>query len=274
MKTRIPEETIRGRNLCCLSKQIKFQRCNKTEVCLKAIAGATTDTLPSGFLIKATTAIIIWQIAVGLHTIRVIMFLCSRTAVHRKSIHVIIFKCSFYVGGRWSKGWEQLKVKVSRRRLCLCGFYLPEKKRLSSGPLWSNLLRQHINYAARLGCHLLQTGQILIERCRYKKHLWFVSFLWNVTHTEWEEMLWIIINSHSVQHTGLSVRLICDWAGNSTHTKITHRVCKIWNSHRHTPTVFDQSIDILVQQRHLPVNLGFFSVWRKFSSSSLPQLSD
>lgn len=83
------------------------------------------------------------------------------------------------------------------------GFYLPEKKRLCSGPLWSNLLRQHINYTARLGCHLLQTGQILIERSRYKKHLRFVSFLCNVTHTEWEEVLWIIINSHSVLHAGM-----------------------------------------------------------------------
>ncbi len=188
-KTPFPEETIRGRNLCCLSKQIKFQRCNKTEVCLKAIAEGTADTLPSGFLIKAATAIIIWQMVVGFHTIRVIMFPCSCTAVYRKSFHVIIFKCSFYVWGRWSKGWEQLKVKVSRRRLCLYGFYLPEKERLSSGPLSSNLLRQHINYTTRLGCHLLQTGHILIERCRYKKHLWFVSFLWTLSARKCHESL-------------------------------------------------------------------------------------
>lgn len=43
MKALLPEETVRGRNICCLSKQNKFQR-YKREVWLKAIAEATTDT--------------------------------------------------------------------------------------------------------------------------------------------------------------------------------------------------------------------------------------
>lgn len=131
------------------------------------------------------------------------MFLFCSTAVCRKRIHVIIFTCSFCIRGRWKKDREQMEVKVSMRRLRLCGFYLPEKERLQPGPLWSNLSRQHINYKAGLGCHLLQTGQILIERSRYKKHLRFVSFLWNVTHAEWEKMLWIIINSRGARHAGV-----------------------------------------------------------------------
>lgn len=50
---------------------------------------------------------------------------------------------------------------------------LPETGELSSSsrPQCSNLLRQHINYPDRLWCHLLQTGQNLIERSGYKKHL-------------------------------------------------------------------------------------------------------
>lgn len=135
--------------------------------------------------------------------------------------------CLLYLGevGR-STGWEQLEVKVSMRRRRLCGFYLSEKERLSFGPMWSNLLRQHINYTARLGCHLLQTGQIPIERSRYKKHLRFVYFLWNVTHTEWEDMLWIITNSQpqcaarrTLDVCSSSVMLVC-------HTEILYRVCK------------------------------------------------
>lgn len=39
-KTPLPEETIRGRNLCCRGEQITFQRCNGTEVGLKAAAEA------------------------------------------------------------------------------------------------------------------------------------------------------------------------------------------------------------------------------------------
>ncbi len=126
-----------------------------------------------------------------------------------------------------------------------------KRKRLCSGPQWSNLLRQHINYRAGLGCHLLQTGQIPIERSGYKKHLWFVSFLWNVTHTEWEEMVWIIINSGSVQHRGLSPHqwvqksrslvMACTHTHTCTHrhthrhthkTNIKKRVCKIWKSRK------------------------------------------
>lgn len=143
METPLPKETIRGKNLCCLSKQIKFQRCNKTEVWLEAIAEATTDTLPSGFLIKAATAITVWQMVLEIHRIRVIMFLLHRCLLKKHSCDHL-FKCTFCVLGleRWRKCVE---VKVSIRSLSLCGFHLPEKEKLSSGPLWGNLLRQHIN---------------------------------------------------------------------------------------------------------------------------------
>lgn len=110
MKTPLPKETIRGKNLCCLSKKIKFQGCNKTKVWLEAIAEATTATLPSGFLIKAATAITVWQMVVAFHRIRVIMFLCSCTDVDRKSVHVIIFKCSFCIWGGIKAG-NSLKLK-------------------------------------------------------------------------------------------------------------------------------------------------------------------
>ena len=198
METPLPEETIRGRNLCCLSKQIKFQRCNKTEVWLKAIAEATTDTLQRGFLIKAATAIIIWQMVAGFHIIKVITFLCSYTAVYRKKAHTwSSLNVVFMFGG----GGVEADTSLEYEKALSLRVLLPEKERLSSGPLWSNLLRQHINYKSGLWCHLLQTGQILIERSRYKKHRSFVSFHCNVTHAEWEEMRWIIISRHSVQES-------------------------------------------------------------------------
>lgn len=142
IKTSLPEETIRVRNLCWLSKQIKFQICNNTEVWLEAIAEATSDTLPSGFLIKAAADIIIWQMAAGFHTIGAILFFCA--AVNRKGTRVIVFKCSFFffffyilkLGTAWS-------LNAAFEGSFSLEFHVPGKERLSSGPQWSNLLRQH-----------------------------------------------------------------------------------------------------------------------------------
>lgn len=62
-------------------------------------------------------------------------------------------------------------------------FIYQRSRALFFSPMWSNLLSQHRRYPARLGCQLLQTGQILIKRSGYKRNPWFVCvcffFFWN-----------------------------------------------------------------------------------------------
>lgn len=72
-------------------------------------------------------------------------------------------------------------------------------RKWKAGPLWSNLLKQHINYTDGIGCRSFHSGQTLIETCKYTKLHWFVSFetLSTVSgkeNCEWEGKLWTILD--------------------------------------------------------------------------------